>query len=300
MKTTRTALLLALVSMTLSAQQVPVTLKLQPNQPVTIRMQSKQRIQQSVSGQQIAVDVQADRVVNARLVNKTDGELTLSLTFDTLRTLTKAAMFSQEINSTKPGKEPVEKVLNKLSQTPILVRITPTGKFLGFDNYALLREELLRALDDVPATKRDAAVKQVESMIKESSLRSMVEPLFSYLPEKAIQVGETWENTYVTTSNDLSTVVLVDFKGSSLEGYQLNYTTSSRMESLPSTNPNAQASMDMQGTATGEGCIDTRTGLRTIDTEKGAYTGTATVRQGGQEMTIPMTIESETTTTMTL
>jgi hypothetical protein len=300
MKTLLTALFMSLATMTLTAQDATPTLNLQKGQSITIKSMNKQRIQQSVSGQEIAVDVTTDRVITARLLDKTAQELTFSITYDTLRSVTKSAMFSRETNSATPGSEPIEKVLNKLSQTAMVVKMSPTGKFLRFDNYTQLREGILRVLDDVPASKREATLKQAEALLKESALRSMVEPLFGYLPEKPIKVGDTWETSYISSSNDMNFVVLVNHTANNVEGGMLGYSTAGQLETLPATDPNAQISMDLKGTSTGEGRIDAKTGLRTLDTEKASYKGTATVKQMGQEMTIPMSIDSESTTTMTL
>ncbi|HBL72000.1 MAG TPA: hypothetical protein DD409_03450 [Bacteroidales bacterium] len=299
MKTLLTALLFSLATVTLTAQETPLTLNLQKGQPITIKTHNKQRIQQTASGQQMAFDVSTDRVVTANLLEKTAQELTLSITYDTLRSVTKSAMFNRETNSALPGNEPIEKVLNKLSQTAMVVKITPTGRFLRFENYAQLREDILRVLDDVPASKKDAALKQAEALIKESALRSMVEPLFSYLPEKAVKVGETWETSYISTSNDISSIVLSNNTVKSQSEGSLTYTTVGQLESLPATDPNAQISMDIKGSSTGEGSIDIKTGLRPLDTEKASYKGTTTVKQMGQETSIPMTIDSESTTIMT-
>lgn len=298
MKTLLTALVVGLGALSLSAQEVTLSINLTKDQPVTIKTVSKQRIQQTANGQQMAFDVTTDRVITAKLLDRTDKELTLSITLDTIHSLVKSPMLSRETNSATPGNEPIEKVMNKLSQTTMVLKLSPLGRFLRFDNYPQIRESILHVLDDVPANKREATLKQTEAVIKESNLRSMVEPLFSYFPEKAVKLGDTWETSYVSTSNDMSTIVLSNSTVNKLEGGKLYYSATGQLESLPATDPNAEMAMDLKGGSTSEGIIDTVTGLRTMDTEKASYQGTTTVRQMGQEISIPMIIDSETTTTM--
>jgi hypothetical protein len=78
----------------------------------------------------------------------------------------------------------------------------------------------------------------------------------------------------------------------------LNYTTVGKLKSLRPLTPMPDFH-DIKGSSTGEGQHRHQIGLRPHDTEKASYKGTTTVKQMGQETSIPMTIDSESTTIMT-
>jgi hypothetical protein len=71
-----------------------------------------------------------------------------------------------------------------------------------------------------------------------------------------------------------------------------------QIESLPSNDPNAQMTQELKGTMTSDGTIDLQTGLTLKNTSKGHIEGTATMKNNGNEMKIPVVVDSQSETIM--
>jgi hypothetical protein len=126
----------------------------------------------------------------------------------------------------------------------------------------------------------------------------MIEPIFAYLPEAAVKTSDAWETTYARSASGVSMITLNSY---TLKGVDKNVATISgktEIESLPSTDPNAQMSQELKGSMTFEGTIDVVTGLALKNTAKGRIEGATTVKNNGQEMKMPMVIDSQSETIM--
>jgi hypothetical protein len=288
-------LMMAIVSFAQSP--VNIKLNLQKGKTYAVNFINNQTMQQSAEGQQVTIDIKSQRFSSFKVLNQEKDIMDIEFCFDTIASKVSNPMFARETNSAKPGKEPIEKVLNKFSKAKLICKISTTGKFIGFVNQSNFKDEVLIMLDSVPASSKDAVKKQAEQLVKESALKSMIEPIFAYLPETAVKKGDKWETSYISTSSDISSVMMNSFILDSVEGDMAAFSGKSEMESLPSMDPNAQVKQDIKGSTTFEGTIDITTGLALKRTEKGHYEGSMTVKSGGQEMVVPLKIDSKSETT---
>lgn len=209
-------------------------------------------------------------------------------------------MFKKETNSANPaGKEPLERIMNKMSTYKLIAKISTAGKFIDFVNYGKFKDSVMFVLDSIPAAKRDDARKQADGLLKESVVKSMVEPLFAYLPDKTVKVGDTWETSYFNVANTLSLILSNSYTLKSVDNNLATISGKTEMESMPSNDPSAQMSQELKGTSTFDGTIDLKTGLTLKGTAKGHFEGTTTVKNNGNEMKMPMQVDSQSETTMT-
>jgi hypothetical protein len=299
MKKLVASLFFILVSFSFTAQ-TPIDLKLNldKGKVYTAKSTSKQTMQQSVSGQSYNIEVNTNRVLSYRVLSQANDILDIEWKFDTISSKVVAPMMTQETNSTKPGKEPTERIMNKMSIYPLQARIKTSGKFIEFINYGQYKDNVMMVIDSLPDSKKDAGRKQAEVLLRESAVRSMVEPFFSYLPEKSLNMGDTWETSFVTTANDMSYLV---FNTYSLKGVENNLATisgTSEIESMPSSDPNAAMTQSIKGTATVEGRVDLNTGLMSVSTEKSHMEGSMTVNNAGSEIKVELKVDSQSETIM--
>lgn len=300
MKTLISSLFLILCGISLMAQ-TPVDLKLnlEKGKVYTIKSTSKQKIQQTASGQQYALDVYSNRVISYKVLKQENDIMDIEFKFDTIASKISSPMFNKETNSTKPGKEPVELIMNKMSTYKLIAKISTGGKFIDFVNYGNYRDNIMFVIDSIPATKRDDARKQADVLLKESAVKSMVEPFFAYLPDKTVKIGDTWETSFISTSNDVSSVVLNSYTLKGVENNVATVSGKSEIESMPSNDPSTQTSMELKGTSTFEGNMDIITGLVLKGTENSHFDGTATTMNNGSEMKVQIQIDSQSETMMT-
>jgi hypothetical protein len=276
--------------------QTPVNLKLnlEKGKVYKVKSSNKQVMKITAGGQQINIDVLSSSVVNYKVLKQENGVMDIEFKFDTISSKTSSPMGSKETNSAKPAtNDPVEKIMNKMSTYSIVAKISTAGKFINFVNYSTFKDNVMFVLDSIPTTKRDQAKTAADMLLKESAVKSMIEPLFAYLPETPVKTGDTWETTYIRSASGMSMLALNSFTLKGVEKDMATVSGKTDIESLPSTDASAQMSQELKGSMTFEGTIDVATGLALKNTSKGHIEGTTTVKNNGNEMKMPIEVDSQ-------
>jgi hypothetical protein len=300
MKKIITSVIFTLMVISLMAQ-APVTLKLNlvKGKTYVVKTTSKQVMQITAGGQQINMDVLSSTVVSYNVLKQENGVMDIEFKFDTISSKTSSPMGNKETNSAKrASNDPVEKIMNKMSANKIIAKISSTGKFIDFVNFSKFKDNVMFVLDSIPTGKKDMAKTVADMLLKESAVKSMIEPLFAYLPENAVKVGDPWETSYVRSANGMSMLALNSFTLKGLVDNLASVSGKTEIESLPSTDPSAQMSQELKGSMTFEGTIDVATGLALKNTAKGKIEGTTTVKNNGNVMKMPVVVDSQTETIM--
>ena len=270
MKTLISTVFLALLGVSLSAQ-TPVTLKL--NLETT--------------------------VISYKVLRQENEVMDIEFKFDTIASKISSVMFNKETNSAKPaGNDPLEKIMNKMSTYKLIAKISTAGKFIDFVNYKNFKDNVMIVLDSIPATKRDQAKTQAEGLLKESAVKSMVEPLFAYLPETAVKLGDTWETTYFRIASSVSLLAQNSFTLKGIDAKTATVSGKTEIESMPSNEPTPQMSQELKGSMTFDGTLDVSTGLMLKNNSKGHLEGITTMKNNGTEMKMPVAVDSLTETFM--
>ena len=300
MKTFIATVFLVLLGISLQAQS-PVSLKLNLDKGKVYKVKSttKQAIQQTANGQQFAIDVISNMVVSYQVLSQENDVMNIEFKFDTIATKISSPMFNKETNSAIAGStDPLEMIMHKMSTNKITAKISTAGKFIDFVNYGKFKDNVLFVLDSIPATKRDQAKTQAVGVIKESAVRSFIEPLFSYLPETTVKIGDNWETSFFMVSSAVSLMAQNSYTLKSVENKTATVTGKTEIESLPSNDANAQMTQELKGTTTSEGTIDITTGLILKNSATGHITGTTTMKNNGNEMKMPVVVDSQSETIM--
>jgi len=300
MRTFISTVFLALMCIAMQAQ-VPVGLKLnlEKGKMYTVKSTSKQAIQQTANGQQFAIDVVSNMVVSYQVLSQENDVMNIEFKFDTIASKISSPMFNRETNSAKAGStDPLEMIMHKMSTYKITAKISTAGKFIDFVNYGKFKDNVLFILDSIPATKRDQAKTQADGVLKESAVRSFIEPLFSYLPETKVKIGDNWETSFFMVSSAVSLMAQNSYTLKSVENNTATVSGKTEIESMPSTDANAQMTQELKGTMTSEGTLDIPTGLILKNTSTGHITGTTTMKNNGNEMKMPVVVDSQSETIM--
>ncbi len=256
---------------------------------------SKQNIQNTYNGTPYNSVVNTSSVVSFTLISQDNDQMKIEFLFDTIQSKTSSSMANKETNSAKPAKskEYLERMLNKFSAEKIIAKISTSGKFIGFENYKAFRDKIMQVMDSVPDNKRDQIQKQADMLLKESSLRTMIEPLFAYLPENPVKQGDKWETTVSQSGGGMSAMMFNTFTLEGVENDQIQLSEKSELESIPSTEPNPMMSSDIKGTSTANMTIDKKTGLILKSSVKGHSEGIITIKNQGNEIKMPMVVDSQ-------
>jgi len=300
MKTFITTVFLAFLGLSLQAQS-PISLKLnlEKGKVYTVKSASKQVIQQTANGQTYKMDVNSTLVVSYKVLKQETEVMDIEFKFDTIATKISSPMFNKETNSTKPaGKDPLEKIMNRMSSNKLIAKISTAGKFIDFVNYGKFKDNVMTALDSVPAAKKDQAKTQAEGIIKESAVKSMIEPLFAYLPETAVKTGDTWETSYFRIASNVSLLTQNTFTLKGIDKGTATVSGKTEVESVPSNDPAPQISQELKGSLSFDGSLDVATGLMLKINSKGHMEGITTMKNNGNEMKMPVVVDSQTETIM--
>jgi len=299
MKTFLSLLLFTLLSATLMAQ-TPVALKLnlEKGKTYTIKSTSKQAMQQAVAGQSMVVNIVVNRVTRFKMLGQENGVVELEIKFDTTATKISAAMYAKETNSSQPGKDPAERLMYKMGKYPLKAKFSTAGKFVGFTNYDEYKANVMLVIDSLANSQKDDAKRQADMLLKESALKSIVEPFFSHLTDKAVNMNDTWESSYITTANDMSFLVFNNYVLKGVENGQALLSGTAEMESMSSSNPMIKMDQPIKGNSTFEGRVDLATGMMLTLSEKNHTEGTLTLNNNGTDMKVDLKIDRQSETTL--
>jgi hypothetical protein len=296
MKTLISTAIVLIFSVSLMAQTSSnLKLNLEKGKVYKLKNSNRQNIQQSANGQQFNSDVYSGTFMSYKMLKQEKDILFIEFKFDTIESKINSPMFKRETNSAKPAKskEYLERMMNKLSTHKLIAKISTAGKFVGFTNYQSFKDSVMMVMDSVPDTKRDQVQKQADGVLKESVLQSMIEPFFAYLPDKAVNTGDKWETSLVQTSAMASILTFNSYTLNSIEHNTAKISGTSEIESMPSSDPSSQMSTEIKGTSTSDLTVDVSTGLLLKSSIKGHVEGTMTIKNQGNEMKMPMVVDSQ-------
>lgn len=280
--------------------QEPVNLKFNLGKGTVnqIKSISKQNIQATYNGTPFKTDVNSGTTTSFTLLSQENDIMRIEFKFDTIQSKTTSPMRNFETNSTKPAKktEYLEKAMNKFSTYTIIAKISTAGKFLGFENYKTFRNNVLAVMDSVPEGKKEQIQKQVDMFLKESALQTMIEPMFSYMPESPIKKSDKWETSYSLVGGGIAGMVFNTYTLDNVTGKSAQLLVESELESVPSTTENPNMNIDIKGKSAGTMSIDLKTGIIMTSKDKKHYEGTMTMKNQGNEMKMPMVIDAESET----
>jgi len=299
MKTFLSTLLFTLMSVSLMAQ-TPATLKLnlEKGKTYTVKTVTKQTMQQGVSGQSMVANVLANHVISFKLLGREKDVLELEVRFDTVVNKISAPGYSKETSSAQPGKDPLERLQNKMSLYPLNAKFSTAGKFVAFSNLNEYKTNVMLFIDSLPDSKKDDAKKQADMLLKESALKSSIEPLFAHLTEKPVNLNDSWESSYVTSVSDISFLVFNTYILKAVENGQAVLTASSEIESMPSSNSSVKIEQPIKGSATFDIRVDLATGMIATQSEKSKMEGSMTVSNGGTDYKVDLKIEAQAETNL--
>lgn len=288
-----TSLALTLCFSVFSQQPTALKFNLEKNKINKMKTISNQNIVSTYNGASFTTIVKSSSSVSFKLLSQTDDIMNIECKFDTLQSKSTSPMGNKESNSAIPAKktEYLEQLLNRFSTNTIIAKITTSGKFIGFENYKSFKDNIMLGLDSVPETKKKQIEKQIEPIIKESAIQSIIEPYFAYLPEKEVKIGESWESSLAVNGGGMSGMIFNTLTLESVDNNSAQLNLVSELESMPS--PEAQMSFDIKGKSAGKLIIELKTGLILNCKEKKNYSGSMNIKNQGNVMNIPMVIDTE-------
>jgi hypothetical protein len=144
-----------------------------------------------------------------------------------------------------------------------------------------------------------SAVKsQLQNLINEKTLKTMVEVFTYNLPGKEVSAGNDWNVTLKTSTGGMALDITTNYHLDGVNGNVANITAESDIKAAANADPIVAGGAkitydDIKGLGKSTITIDTRTGLLIEDTTKSHTAGNLGINAPGMSMQMPMDISGE-------
>jgi hypothetical protein len=288
----------------MAQNSVNLKMNLEKNKVYRFKSTSEQTILQTVNGNQQAIDSKTNYTISIKMIDVTSDFMITEVHFDTLITNTNSMGKMVSISSVSEGDikstetaDVMSCIMNRLSKNALYVKMDFAGKVLEIVNSKMLSDLILRDTSSIALTGQLASsVKtQIQSLISDNTLKTMVEMYTNYLPGKQVSAGDRWDVTMTTNSGGMTLDIITSYHLDGVNGNTANITAESNIKAPENAAPMESGGAkitydDLKGLSKSDMVVDIRTGLLIEDKGKTHISGNLGVNAPGFSMQIPMDI----------
>jgi hypothetical protein len=308
MKKILSSCVLGLFCLSVIAQNsVTLRLNLEKNKVYRLNSVSEQTISQTVNGNQQTVNSKTNYMVSLKMLDATPDFMVTEVRFDTLVTNTNTMGKTSNISSVREGDikstetaDVMSCIMNRLSKNALYIKMDFTGKVLEIVNLKMLSDVIMRDTSSITLAGPIASVvkTQIQNLISDNTLKTMIEGYTNYLPGKQVSVGDNWTLTQKTNAGGMMLDIVTTYHLDGVNGNAANITAESNIEAAKNSDPIVSGSAkvtydDLKGLSKSNMVIDIRTGLLIETKAKTHIAGNLGVSAPGLSMQIPMDINGE-------
>jgi hypothetical protein len=288
-------------------QGIPeLKLKLEKGKIYKLHSASEQNIVQTVNGNQQTIESKSSYDISIKMVDATSSFIVTEVHLDTISTSSNSMGKTTKMSSSNTGdiksKEAADImsfIMNKMSKTPIYVKLDFTGKVIEIINKKMLSDMILKDTASMTLSGMMAStiITQVKNIVTESAYSTLIE-LFTYnLPGKAVNAGESWTLTSTTNAGGMTLDITTNSKLDKVSGNNANVTAESKIKAAANAAPMEVGGGkitydDISGLSKSDIVIDITTGLVIQSTSKSHVTGNLGFSMPGVSLQIPIDINS--------
>jgi len=286
-------------------EKILYKLKLQKGQKYYIKMTNEQKISQTIMGQEQNMDTTMGMGIDFDVNDVNDnGDAWIDYTYKWVQFRQKTPMGESEYDSSKKDSKVTLEAQNyaALLGEGFTLLITPNGDVKDVKGLEKMRGNIQNKLPEGPI--REGAMKGLEQYLSKEAIKEQTESSMAIYPDKTVGIGDSWNKTFVL-SYGLTAIVENTW---TLKNRENGFAT---IEIVSNIKPNPQAKPMEIGTAKishefsgkQQGLIKMQESTGQLSHSKAEHqlsgqmkiVDTGSPPGGGQEMTIPMKINSITT-----
>jgi len=291
-----------LVSVVLMAQtSANLKLNLEKNKAYRVKSKSEQNTTITVGGNVQLVETKTQTSISLKPISAGDGFMMAEVRFDT--TITKISMPKMEINSTKTGsinssnnEDVMNCIMNRFSKAVFNVKLSLSGNVIEISNLKAISEELNKSIDSIQGQM--ATIKtQLVQMLGESTIKGSIEAITAYLPGKQVNVGDKWDSNIKMSGGGLSMSINSNYKLKKITGNQAEIAADVTIEPAsqePTVINGMPMTYDIRGLGKSNITVDTKTGWMSKASSKSHLQGNMNIKAQGNDMQIPLEVDSST------
>lgn len=303
MKKSLLSLAIAVVIALSSTCFAATTLKfnLEKGKSYKVKTTSQQTIAMTVNGMQMNMEIKNISVTSLSPKSLEKDYFIAQVKFDSIVNDMSMPQGTMKMNSNKPGdpKNPMEVggfAMFHLCKNPLEVKLSYSGKVLEIVNIKAINDSLNKVIDTLSEPTKGQLKSVIEMMASESALKSMIEVLTAYLPEKAVDKGDKWESKTILKPSGMEFQVITNYKLKSITVNQAELSGDAVIESSADGTMNMNGMKipyEMRGISSSESTIDPQTGWVIKGKSKSKLQGSMTFGGNASPMEINGTSEIE-------
>lgn len=297
-----------LFSVSIMAQSsVNLKMNLEKNKVYRFISASEQTTVQTVNGNQQTIESKSHDAASIKMIDATAGFMIAEVHFDTLISITNTMGKTINISSVSEGDiksaettDVISCIKNRLSKNAVYAKIDYTGKVLEIVNLKMLSDVIMKDTSSITLTGlvRSAVKTQIQSIVSDNSLRTMIESYTHYLPGKQVSAGEGWNITVNMNTGGMILDIITDYHLDGVNGNAANITAQSDIKAAENAGPMVSGGAtitydNLKGLSKSNMVVDIRTGLMIEDKAKTHIAGNLGVSGPGFSMQIPLDINGE-------
>jgi hypothetical protein len=308
MKKNLLSLVLVMFCISVMAQNsVTLKLNLEKNKVYRFNSVSESTVTQTINGNSQSSDTKTNNTISIKMVDATPDFMIAEVRFDSLITNSNAMGKVTNMNSRKEGDiksleatEVMACINSRLSKNPLYVKMDFSGKILQVVNSKMLSDVILKDTSSITLKNPIGSMlkKQMQNMVSEKALKTMVEVYTYNLPGKDVSTGTAWDVTINTSTGGMSLDVITNYHLDGVNGNTANITAVSDIKAPANVEPIVTGPAkitydDLKGVSKSNMVIDTRTGLIIESKSKSHIAGNLGISYTGGSMQMPMDINSD-------
>ncbi len=300
MKNLYSFILISVLSISAFAQKkADLSYHLELNKVYRVKNVAVQTTVQTVMGNEQNMQTNSTSIMSLKPLKQMDGEIIAEVKFDTILTI--ISQPPMEINSALPGdlnsSDPAKVmgcIMNRMTNSTFLVKLNNAGRVVEFINLEPTVKGILSGTDTLQGQTAAFIVGRAKMMVEENSLKSMIESVTAYMPGSVVKIGDTWDVNLSLSGGGMNFMSNGTYKLGGLEKKSASIEGDIIVESAPGTMEmnGAQITPDIRGIGKVELTVDAETGWIVKGEGKQQLKGELAVSAQGQNMTIPIEINS--------
>ncbi len=305
MKNFISLLSVSFISLSIIAQnQVNLSLNLKQGNIYRLKSSSVTSMSQTIMDRPQTSENKAYSVMSVKPLSLDSNAINAEIKFDSIGFTN--SMPQMDVSSSKPGllsssdaSMVMNVILNRLSKSPILVKLSNTGKVLGFSNFKTITDSVLAGIDTLKNESAFMVKLMAKKMVSEESIKGMIEINTAYLPGKMVQPGDKWDTQVKISNSGIGIIVKSSYKLKKVTGNQAEIkgdVTSEPASSEPVDMGEAQITYNARGLGEVTLVADTNTGWIIKGTSRTHAQGNIGVNYQGQEFEVPTEIDANSET----
>lgn len=268
-------------------------LKLKVGDSFVMTSNVEQKITQSMMGMEMAMDLSVHTEMDLVVTELSESEILFTQVYKSLMVTMKSPMQGMDISMDSSGESnSFNDAMRSLLGKEISVRVDMEGNLLSTDGM----DQLLLDIEAIDVSGADLA-----QFFDEKGLKKNYKAIFPVAYGKDYEEGAKWELESIT-EGDMTVKLNTEYTASNVSKKKFEFTSESTSSMSGEQEQQGMGmSVNMEGSFSGEGEMNTKTGLLKMYSQTGAMTGSTVIEANAQmpkEMEIPMTIEMTTVTSL--